>query len=171
MGLTRDWWDAESRNGTGPLHYMNATRVRFIRKCLTEIHGTGSASPFEHLQGLSILDVGCGGGLAAEALARLGANVTAIDPGKENIEVARKHSSEDPMTSGIRYLNTTVEEISASDERFDAVCALEVIGNIAMFDIFASVVVIIISHLRLFLRYITFLMNNNSFHSPYLVIV
>ena len=108
---------------------MNATRVQFIRHCLSTAHDRESLSPLEQLRDLKVLDVGCGGGLAAEALARLGANVTAIDPARENIEVAKLHSSQDPLTSGIRYLNTTVEEISTSGEKFDAVCALEVVGS------------------------------------------
>ena len=82
------------------------------------------------LEGLRVLDVGCGGGLAAEALARLGASVTAIDPARENIEVAKLHSASDSTTSEIRYLNTTVESIVSSGEKFDVVCALEVIGDL-----------------------------------------
>ena len=61
------WWDEDSRKGTGPLHAMNPVRISYIR---------------EHMgvEGARVLDVGCGGGLAAESLARLGAHVTAVDP-------------------------------------------------------------------------------------------
>jgi 2-polyprenyl-3-methyl-5-hydroxy-6-metoxy-1,4-benzoquinol methylase len=105
------------------------------------------------LKGLSILDVGCGGGLLSESLARLGANVTSIDPSPENIRVASTHSSADPATAHIRYKQSTIgnesqvfilllvilrcakayviknystEEVLASGEKFDVVCALEV---------------------------------------------
>ena len=98
------------------------------------MHGRDSSKQAQRqLEGLSILDVGCGGGLAAEALARLGATVTAIDPASENIEIAKMHSAGDAATSSIRYLNTTVDSIASSDEKFDAVCALEVIGQLILF--------------------------------------
>lgn len=125
----REWWDANSRNGTGPLHHMNATRIHFVNTQLSVMHDRNRhRHERKQLEGLSVLDVGCGGGLAAEALARLGATVTAIDPARENIEIAKMHSAGDPTTSEIMYLNTTVESIASSGEKFDAVCALEVIG-------------------------------------------
>eukprot|EP01031_Cornospumella_fuschlensis_P029563 gene29563-35682_t len=84
----------------------------------------------EQLKGLKILDVGCGGGLLSEALARLGAIVTSIDPSETNIAVAREHAACDPKTSTITYINTTVEEIARSEEKFDAVCSLEVLEHV-----------------------------------------
>ena len=110
---------------------MNATRIHFVNMQLSAMHDRLGIKDRKrrHLEGISILDVGCGGGLAAEALTRLGATVTAIDPAIENIKVAKMHSASDSMTSGIRYLNTTVESIASSGEKFDAVCALEVIGQ------------------------------------------
>jgi 2-polyprenyl-6-hydroxyphenyl methylase/3-demethylubiquinone-9 3-methyltransferase len=69
----------------------------------------------QQLEGLSILDVGCGGGLLSESLARLGANVTSIDPSPENIKVASKHSSKDPITSKIRYKQTTIGQYLSAE--------------------------------------------------------
>ena len=124
----KDWWDSESKSGVGPLHHMNATRIDFVRRNLAKAYGRESLPILEQLKGLKILDVGCGGGLAAEALARLGAEVTAVDPSAKNIEIAQFHSAMDPTTAKIKYVHTTVESIAASGDKFDAVCALEVIG-------------------------------------------
>lgn len=93
------WWDSSSTQGAGPLHSMNPVRVGYI----VEKAGT--------LRGLRVLDVGCGGGLLSESLARVGALVTGIDPSPENIEVARRHAAVDPQTRGIRYERATAEEL------------------------------------------------------------
>jgi ubiquinone biosynthesis O-methyltransferase len=84
------------------------------------------------LKGLKILDVGCGGGILSEALARLGATVTSIDPSPKNIEVASNHSKCDPLTASIKYKCATVEKVAASGEKFDAVCTLEVVEHVEM---------------------------------------
>jgi ubiquinone biosynthesis O-methyltransferase len=121
-----EWWDSSSNAGVGPLHAMNPVRVQFVRENLAQLHNTEKLSPLRQLKGLEILDIGCGGGLLAESLARLGANVTAIDPSKENIEVARMHSANDPLTSKIDYKISTIQEQALLSKKFDAVCALEV---------------------------------------------
>ena len=88
----KDWWNAESNRGTGPLHAMNPVRVDFIRRTLSKQLSSMSKEPNFHMGGLDILDVGCGGGILSEALARLGANVTSIDPSDVNIGVADRKS-------------------------------------------------------------------------------
>jgi 2-polyprenyl-6-hydroxyphenyl methylase/3-demethylubiquinone-9 3-methyltransferase len=91
------------------------------------------------LKGLRILDVGCGGGLLSESLARLGANVVGIDPSQSNIEVARNHSAstlgslanrEGSYVGSIEYRCTTIEDMARADEKFDVICALEVIEHV-----------------------------------------
>lgn len=104
----REWWDATSKSGTGPLHAMNPVRVQFIRDHAAKYFDREQSHPLDRIRGLKVLDVGCGGGLLSESLARLGAEVTAIDPGEENIGVAKGHSSLDPLTSTIDYQRTTV---------------------------------------------------------------
>mmetsp|Transcript_30070 Transcript_30070/g.28738 ORF Transcript_30070/g.28738 Transcript_30070/m.28738 type:complete len:308 (-) Transcript_30070:369-1292(-) len=125
-----DWWNAESNRGTGPLHAMNPARVDYIRRTLSKQLSLEGVSDNMQLKGLDILDVGCGGGLLSEALSRLGANVTSVDPSAMNIAIASNHSSVDPLTSSINYKQTTVEEIALSGREFDAVCSLEVIEHV-----------------------------------------
>jgi ubiquinone biosynthesis O-methyltransferase len=105
---------------------MNPVRVKFIKNQLIE-HRNILKKPFKSLEGISILDVGCGGGLLSESLARLGAKVTAIDPSAENINVAKSHSSHDPWTSTIDYRVATIDDLANTSEKFDAICSLEVI--------------------------------------------
>jgi 2-polyprenyl-6-hydroxyphenyl methylase / 3-demethylubiquinone-9 3-methyltransferase len=126
----KDWWSAESNRGTGPLHSMNPVRVAFIRRTLAQELHLNKVSPNLQMQGLDILDVGCGGGILSESLARLGANVTSIDPSDVNIKIARKHSSADPLTSTIDYCQMTVEEMAKTGRQFDVVCSLEVIEHV-----------------------------------------
>lgn len=125
-----DWWSAESNRGTGPLHSMNPVRVDFIRRTLSKQLSLDGISDNMQMKGLNILDVGCGGGILSEALSRLGANVTSIDPSAMNIAIASKHSSVDPLTSTISYKQTTVEEMALTGQKFDVVCSLEVIEHV-----------------------------------------
>ena len=105
-GIGEEWWNTESLLGTGPLHSMNPLRIDFIRNSIANRLGTSNTR--DHMKGLRILDVGCGGGLASESLARLGAIVTAIDPSSENILVARNHSKSDPLTENINYRQSSI---------------------------------------------------------------
>jgi ubiquinone biosynthesis O-methyltransferase len=126
LNICSEWWNSSSSHGTGPLHAMNPVRVSFVRQQLAERHDRLHLKPLQQIKGLSILDVGCGGGLLSEALARLGANMTSIDPSEENIAVARAHSSMSESTKGINYRVDRIENIAQTTEKFDAVCALEV---------------------------------------------
>jgi len=125
-----DWWAPDSKTGTGPLHAMNPTRVEFIRTRVSRFLGREGVGAMNEIRGLEILDVGCGGGLLSESLARLGAKVTAIDPAKKNIEVALRHSESDIATKDIMYEHKSVEEIASSGKTFDVVCSLEVIEHV-----------------------------------------
>jgi ubiquinone biosynthesis O-methyltransferase len=106
--INSDWWESGSVSGTGPLHAMNPVRVDFIRKHVARTMQRSHLFETQQLKGLRILDVGCGGGLLSESLARLGANVTSIDPSAENIRVASQHSKLDPLTATINYKQTTI---------------------------------------------------------------
>jgi 2-polyprenyl-6-hydroxyphenyl methylase/3-demethylubiquinone-9 3-methyltransferase len=88
------------------------------------------------LDGLSVLDVGCGGGLLCEPLARLGAHVTGIDPATTNITVASLHAEQSGLE--IAYQPRTVEELAAAGEQFDVVLAMEVVEHVADVDLFIA---------------------------------
>ena len=134
-----EWWDEKSVMGTGPLHAMNPLRINYIREKLSkELNRYHKYDAINQIRDLKVLDVGCGGGLASEALSRLGAHVTAIDPSPENIQVAKKHSLKDPITSTIDYRVNTIEEIAELGIKFDAVCALEVIEHVDNVELFIN---------------------------------
>jgi 2-polyprenyl-6-hydroxyphenyl methylase / 3-demethylubiquinone-9 3-methyltransferase len=115
--LGEDWWDF-----SGPmraLHAINPLRVSYIRGAIAR-HGT--------FEGARILDIGCGGGILCEPLARMGADMTGIDPASGNIEIARRHA--DPQGLAIDYRAATAEELLAEGASFDAVLAMEVIEHV-----------------------------------------
>lgn len=123
--LGRSWWDADGP--MAPLHKLNPVRVAYIRDRACERFGRDSRTP-RPLEGLSVLDIGCGGGLLAEPLTRLGAAVTGIDPLEVSIETARWHAEEVGLP--ITYRATSLEAVAASGERFDLVIASEVIEHV-----------------------------------------
>ena len=106
-----NWWNDTSRKGAGPLHAINPVRVGFIRNALAQKLGTSHLFASKQIAGLKILDVGCGGGLLAESLSRLGARVTAIDPSPENIQAAIAHSKLDHLTASIDYRHSVVGKV------------------------------------------------------------
>ena len=130
--------DPGSRSGTGPLHAMNPVRVRFIRENDARLRGRADLPPLLQLKDLEVLDVGCGGGILSESLARLGARVTAIDPSEENIRVAEAHRTMASATSSIVYKKSTIEEMASSGQKFDIVCCLEVIEHVNSVSDFVS---------------------------------
>ena len=114
------WWDESG--AMRPLHQMNPIRLGYIKNQAQRWLN------LETLQGLKILDVGCGGGLLCEPLARMGAEVTGIDAGKDNIVVAKNHAAQ--MKLKIDYHATTAEELAASGAKFDFVTALEIVEHV-----------------------------------------
>uniref|UniRef100_A0A1J3IDP0 Ubiquinone biosynthesis O-methyltransferase, mitochondrial n=1 Tax=Noccaea caerulescens TaxID=107243 RepID=A0A1J3IDP0_NOCCA len=126
--IADSWWHSEGP--FKPLHLMNPTRLAFIRSTLCRHFSKdpSSARPFE---GLRLIDVGCGGGLLSEPLARMGATVTGVDAVDKNVKIARLHADMDPVTSTIEYHCTTAEKLVDEGKTFDAVLALEVIEHVA----------------------------------------
>jgi 2-polyprenyl-6-hydroxyphenyl methylase / 3-demethylubiquinone-9 3-methyltransferase len=121
-----DWWDPEG--GLRMLHRLNPVRLDFIRRHLLGHFGR-DASALRPFRGLSLLDIGCGGGLTAEPMARLGFAVTGIDAGAEAIAAARTHADAVGLT--IDYRIAAAEAVAAAGERFDAVLALELVEHVA----------------------------------------
>lgn len=123
--LAGEWWDE-----TGPfrpLHRINPTRLTFIRDRLCA-HFQRDPKAVPSLTGLSVLDIGCGGGLVAEPLTRLGATVTGIDPAAETIEAAKTHARGARLS--ITYEATTAEALADAEQSFDAVLLLEVVEHV-----------------------------------------
>jgi len=121
--LADDWWDPDGASAM--LHKLNPVRLAYIRDRLNQ-HWSLDEHSRRPLEGKSALDVGCGAGLLAEPLARLGAQVTAIDAAPELIGVARDHSNRQGLS--IDYRAAAVENI---DGRFDLITSLEVIEHVA----------------------------------------
>jgi 2-polyprenyl-6-hydroxyphenyl methylase/3-demethylubiquinone-9 3-methyltransferase len=115
--LGEDWWDLSGP--MRPLHAINPVRVAYIRDAVAR-HGA--------FAGARILDIGCGGGVLSEPLARMGAEMTGIDPAPGNIDIARRHAALDDLA--IDYRATTAETLVAEGTHFDAVLAMEVIEHV-----------------------------------------
>ncbi|NAZ37742.1 bifunctional 2-polyprenyl-6-hydroxyphenol methylase/3-demethylubiquinol 3-O-methyltransferase UbiG [Rubellimicrobium sp. CFH 75288] len=122
------WWDPAGP--MAPLHAMNPVRLDWMLPWLRSLAGEArpDADPGRPLGGLRVLDVGCGGGLVAEPLARLGAAVTGIDPSAEVIAAARAHAAQAGLA--VDYQARTAEALAASGAVFDAVLALEVVEHV-----------------------------------------
>ena len=117
------WWDKTGKMGI--LHDINPIRVDYVRLHAARHLGRERGSD---LEGLTVADIGCGGGILAESLAELGAKVTGVDPAPNNVEVARRHAAKSGLD--IDYRNITAEALVASGESFDIVTALEVIEHV-----------------------------------------
>ncbi|WP_182085182.1 bifunctional 2-polyprenyl-6-hydroxyphenol methylase/3-demethylubiquinol 3-O-methyltransferase UbiG [Aureimonas sp. ME7] len=129
--LAAEWWNPAGK--FKPLHKFNPVRLAYIREQVALNFGSDlrSLTPF---QGLRMLDIGCGGGLIAEPLARLGAEVMGADASATNIEVARLHAEQSGLS--IDYRAETAEALESAGERFDVVLALEVVEHVADVDLF-----------------------------------
>jgi 2-polyprenyl-6-hydroxyphenyl methylase / 3-demethylubiquinone-9 3-methyltransferase len=131
--LAAEWWDP--RGKMAPLHKFNPVRIGYIRDQAAARFGR-DAKRLDSLNGLAILDIGCGGGILAEPLARLGAAMTAIDPSETNIAAAQQHAAQSELT--IDYRCTTAEELAEQGARFDLVLAMEVVEHVADVPLFVK---------------------------------
>lgn len=121
--LASEWWDPSGKFRA--LHRIGPARIAFLRDEMVR-HFARSAEGLRPLDGLRVLDVGCGGGLVCEPLARMGARVTGLDPATETIEAARRHAAGQGLA--IDYRAGRVEELAG--EAFDAVVCLEVVEHV-----------------------------------------
>ncbi len=127
-----EWWDA--KGPFAPLHKFNPARLTFIRDQVAARFGRDPRA-IRPLEDLSLIDIGCGGGLVAEPMRRMGFDVTAIDASSENIGTARAHAEQ--MGLDIAYRAATVEQIEAEGAGpFDVVLVLEIIEHVADPEIF-----------------------------------
>lgn len=123
--MASEWWDPNGK--FRPLHRMNPCRLDYVVRQIAAQHGRDPAR-MRSLDGLRVLDIGCGGGLLTEPLARLGARVTGIDAAPGTVDVARVHAGQMGLT--IDYRHATAEALAEAGERYDAVLAMEVVEHV-----------------------------------------
>ena len=123
--MAAEWWDPAGK--FRPLHMMNPCRLDYAVRQIAGQHGRDPRAP-RSLAGLRVLDIGCGGGLMAEPMARLGADVVGVDAAAESVAVARLHAAQAGL--GIDYRHDTAETLADAGERFDVVLDLEVIEHV-----------------------------------------
>ena len=128
--IANEWWDPNGK--FKPLHKFNPVRIQFIKDNVKEHFKI--KSDFEPFKGLKILDVGCGGGLLSEPMARLGAKVIGIDASKNNIEVAKTHLKKSNLK--VEYLCSSPEKILNLGKRFDVILNMEIVEHVDNLDLF-----------------------------------
>ncbi|HEY6023945.1 MAG TPA: bifunctional 2-polyprenyl-6-hydroxyphenol methylase/3-demethylubiquinol 3-O-methyltransferase UbiG [Pseudolabrys sp.] len=128
-----DWWNPHG--AMAALHKFNPVRLGYIRD---QVAARLDRDPkkLDCLKGLRVLDIGCGGGILSEPLARLGAELVGADPSDDNIAAAQAHAGESGVV--VDYRATTAEDLAAAKERFDVVLAMEVIEHVADVGAFVS---------------------------------
>lgn len=124
--MAAEWWDPNGK--FKPLHLMNPCRLDYITTQIAAEFDRNLVGP-KPFQGLRILDIGCGGGLLSEPMARLGADVVGADAAARNIPVAQVHAEQSGLT--IDYRVTTAEDMAAAGEQFDVVLNMEVVEHVA----------------------------------------
>lgn len=123
--MAEEWWDPKGK--FKPIHKFNPVRLSYIREALLR-HFNKDGAVIRPFEGLRILDVGCGGGLLSEPLAKLGATVTGIDAAERNIRIATLHAEQSGVT--VNYRATTSEALAAAGEQFDLVLNMEVVEHV-----------------------------------------
>ncbi len=130
--LADQWWDVKGK--FKPLHLFNPIRIEYITDQI-KLHFNLKNNSHNFLKGLKILDIGCGGGLISEPMARLGAKVTGIDASEKNVKIAEIHSKKSGLV--IKYLNKSPEQLKINEE-FDIILNLEVVEHVENLDLYLS---------------------------------
>src|SRR5207248_7305894 len=131
--LADEWWDPRGKMAV--LHKFNPVRLAYIRDAACR-HFERNAKHLDCLKDLRILDIGCGGGILCEPLARLGASVVGADPAEKNITAAKLHAEQGELA--IDYRATTAEALADAGERFDIVLAMEVVEHVTDVKLFVA---------------------------------
>ncbi|MEM9637774.1 MAG: bifunctional 2-polyprenyl-6-hydroxyphenol methylase/3-demethylubiquinol 3-O-methyltransferase UbiG, partial [Pseudomonadota bacterium] len=124
--MAAEWWDENGK--FKPLHMLNPCRLDYITMQIAAEFDRDLKAPAP-FKGLRILDIGCGGGLLAEPMARLGADVVGADAAERNIPVAKIHAEQSGLV--IDYRHTTAEDMAEAGEQFDVVLNMEVVEHVA----------------------------------------
>ena len=130
--LAEEWWDVKGK--FKPLHMFNPIRIEYITQMIKKYFKI-SDKKINPFNGLKILDIGCGGGLISEPMARLGANVTGIDASEKNIKIAQIHSEENNLK--INYINSSPERLKGKEE-FDIILNLEIIEHVEDVELYIN---------------------------------
>jgi 2-polyprenyl-6-hydroxyphenyl methylase/3-demethylubiquinone-9 3-methyltransferase len=131
--LAEEWWAPHGKMAV--LHKFNPVRLGYIRdRALAQFDR--DAKRLDCLKGLRILDIGCGGGILSEPLAKLGATVVGADPSEANVAAAQQHAAESEVA--VDYRCSTAEELADAGERFDIVLAMEVVEHVADVTLFVG---------------------------------
>ena len=131
--IAAEWWSPTGK--FRPLHKFNPVRLAYIKEQVCQ-HFKIDASKPKPFEGLRILDIGCGGGLLCEPMARLGAEIVGADASETNIEVAKIHAEQTGVT--VDYRATTSEDLAAAGEKFDIILNMEVVEHVADVDLFMA---------------------------------
>jgi len=129
--MAAEWWSPTGK--FKPLHKFNPVRLAYIRDKAAEDFGRDVRSP-RPLEGLRVLDIGCGGGLLSEPVARMGASVVGADPSEKNIGIASTHAKASGVS--VDYRAVTAEQLAEAGETFDIVLNMEVVEHVADVDFF-----------------------------------
>ena len=127
--MADEWWDPEGK--FKPLHKFNPTRIKYIKENIISNFKLKNKS--KPLSGISILDIGCGGGLLSEPMSRMGANVTGIDASDKNIKIAKLHSKKNKLK--INYLCSSPEKLKTM-KKFDVILNMEIVEHVEDIDFF-----------------------------------
>ena len=128
--LADEWWDVNGK--FKPLHMFNPVRIEYIADEISKFYKLDPKKK-NLLKGFDILDIGCGGGLISEPMARLGANVTGIDAAEKNIKIASIHSKKNNLD--INYINKSPEQLDEK-EKYDIILNLEVVEHVDNLDLY-----------------------------------
>ncbi|WP_087000319.1 bifunctional 2-polyprenyl-6-hydroxyphenol methylase/3-demethylubiquinol 3-O-methyltransferase UbiG [Rhizobium sullae] len=131
--MAAEWWSPTGK--FRPLHKFNPVRLTYIRDKAAENFSRDTKRP-RPLEGLRVLDIGCGGGLLSEPVARMGATVVGADPSEKNIGIASTHAQASGVT--VDYRAVTAEQLAEAGETFDIVLNMEVVEHVANVDFFMT---------------------------------
>jgi 2-polyprenyl-6-hydroxyphenyl methylase/3-demethylubiquinone-9 3-methyltransferase len=131
--MAAEWWNPAGK--FKPLHKFNPVRIRYIRD-KASAHFGREANTHRPLEGLRVLDIGCGGGLLSEPMARMGASVIGADASERNIGIASTHAAQTGVS--VDYRAVTAEQLAADGEKFDIILNMEVVEHVADVDFFIS---------------------------------
>lgn len=123
--MADSWWDPKGK--FAPIHKFNPVRIKYIRDVIAAHFGK-DITQNKFLNGIDLIDIGCGGGLLSEPFAKMCATVTGVDAAARNIEIAKAHAQKSDLK--ITYINNTAEEIVKTKKQFDVVLAMEIVEHV-----------------------------------------